>query len=325
MSINRFSRLIILTGHRKSGTSVFHKLFDGHTNLYVFPVDIGVLYGYFPAFTIKLKNDPKSLRARLNLVLRNSLESVGFDKVPDFLRDINKSLEDSELTNKARVIATIANAWIKTNYGENDTLKPFLFKETSQAIFLQEFKGIDSSTMMINLIRDPRDNFAAIKDGIESYYSKMGEGLNESLASVVNRVKVDLESAKINSLNNPNVFVPIKFEDLVKDPRKTMQRICGFLKISFQDTLLTPTVLGEVYKGNNHKKVEFNGISAQNVGRWKERLNRYEISVLNFYLSDSINYWDYEKVQATEIDIGDVSKFYKWYNTKYFYKDSFKI
>ena len=29
----------ILTGHRKSGTTLLHKLFDGHPDLNVYPVD----------------------------------------------------------------------------------------------------------------------------------------------------------------------------------------------------------------------------------------------------------------------------------------------
>jgi len=41
---------IFLTGHRKSGTSVFHKLFEGHSKVNSFPVDLSVFYAYFPCF-----------------------------------------------------------------------------------------------------------------------------------------------------------------------------------------------------------------------------------------------------------------------------------
>ena len=52
--------LFILTGHRKSGTSMFHRLFDGHPDINLYPVDLSILYAYFPCFTSDLK-DRKSV------------------------------------------------------------------------------------------------------------------------------------------------------------------------------------------------------------------------------------------------------------------------
>ena len=40
------SKIILLTGHRKSGTSMLHRLFDGHPTVNNYPVDIS-LYGLF--------------------------------------------------------------------------------------------------------------------------------------------------------------------------------------------------------------------------------------------------------------------------------------
>jgi len=43
--------LIFICGHRKSGTTMFHNLFDGHPDLDVYPVILNILYGYFPIYT----------------------------------------------------------------------------------------------------------------------------------------------------------------------------------------------------------------------------------------------------------------------------------
>ena len=43
--------IIFVCGHRKGGTSMFHNLFDGHSEVCVYPVDLNILYGYFPQFT----------------------------------------------------------------------------------------------------------------------------------------------------------------------------------------------------------------------------------------------------------------------------------
>ncbi len=64
---------IFLAGHRKSGTSLLHMLFDGHPSLMAYPTDLTVMYAYYPHYTEKLKRDSE-LRARLNSVLRRGLD-----------------------------------------------------------------------------------------------------------------------------------------------------------------------------------------------------------------------------------------------------------
>ena len=44
------NKLLFLTGHRKSGTTMFANLFDGHDDFLVYPSDICLLYAYFPYF-----------------------------------------------------------------------------------------------------------------------------------------------------------------------------------------------------------------------------------------------------------------------------------
>src|SRR5687768_10638980 len=41
-------RLLLVCGHRKSGTTVLTNLFDSHPSLAVLPHDIKILYAYYP-------------------------------------------------------------------------------------------------------------------------------------------------------------------------------------------------------------------------------------------------------------------------------------
>ena len=49
---------------------------------------------------------------------------------------------------------------------------------------------------MVNIIRDPRDNFASIKSGLKKYYEKFGEDNISSLTSTIFRARQDLISSK---------------------------------------------------------------------------------------------------------------------------------
>jgi hypothetical protein len=322
-----FNKLIVLTGHRKSGTSVFHKLFDGHPHIYVYPTDICVLYAYFPYFTTLHKTNPSELKTRLKLVLIKSLSKIydllkGQINIEHFADNVCNDLKDDELLSKEKVIFSIANNWIK-HYYKSQVKKPFLFKETSQSVFFHEFLSFNTEIKMISLVRDPRDNYAAIKAGVKRHYSKLNENELESLASVINRARMDLLSAKNNQLEFESDFMALKFEELTSNAWDIMQSVARFLEIDFSDTLLEPTVLDTNYKGNSHEGIIFKGLSAENVGKWSLRITEDEAKIIEYWLLDVMQHWGYE----TKYSINDAEKcfadFYNWYNSRYFYRDSF--
>jgi len=323
------SEIFILTGHRKSGTSMFHRLFDGHSGITVYPVDICVLYAYFPCFTKNKNLSEENLRLRLKHVLKKGLYSQDILSkeeeihIEEFIKKVNKRLNSTQIRNKVAVIKAIKDAWITVIKQNKDSL-PFLFKETSQAIFFQGFKKSFPNLKMISLIRDPRDNYAAIKAGVSNYYSKMGESEKESLASVINRVRMDLKAAELNQKNYPKSFLAIKFEELLKNTEEIMQKITEFLNISFEETLLKTTIKGKPYKGNSHDGKVFSGISTVNLGRWKERIQKEEAMIIEYWLKDLMDFWEYPIEYEIEDSQKEFSKFYEWYNCHYFYHDSFK-
>jgi len=319
---------VILTGHRKSGTSLFQRLFDGHTGINLYPIDITVLYAYFPCFTANPDLKPKDLRKRLRHLLEACLtkgndiaKKKGFE-FDAFAELVDKQLDDNQLKDKCAVIQAIRKAWVELAEGGDDT-RPFVFKETSQAIFYEEFKKLPGMKM-ISLIRDPRDNYAAIKVGVEGYYSKFGESEKSSLASVINRVRMDLKAAQLLQKQYPDSFLAIRFEDLLTDPKKTMLKVCKFLGIPFDETLITPTIMGEPYKGNSREGKVFKGISTANLGKWKERIAAEEAKILEYWLDDVMEHWNYKR-KYKDLECQEAfSEFYPWYNCQYFYKDSFR-
>jgi hypothetical protein len=42
--------ILFITGHRKSGTTMFANLFDGHEDFCVYPSDLTILYAFYPYF-----------------------------------------------------------------------------------------------------------------------------------------------------------------------------------------------------------------------------------------------------------------------------------
>jgi len=319
--------LVILTGHRKSGTSVFHRLFDGVNGVNLYPTDLTVLYAYFSCFTLKKNVSNNELKERLLHVVKSSMEysaKQGLDLTSKnhFLNVFESEIQKIDITNKSDVINSICNSWLKSKEVESKT-DPLIVKETSQAIFFEDYIKEFPQLKMISLIRDPRDNYAAISAGVDQYYSKFGENDLGALSSHINRARMDLTSAKINQENYPNSFMAIRFEDLVRDTKTTMKNVSNFLNIDFEDNMLSPNISGKSYNGNSFEGKVFSGISSQNIGKWKERISIEQAKVIEYWMADVMSFWHYNLEFSCASSQIEFSKFYEKYNCKYFYHDSF--
>jgi hypothetical protein len=322
MNLNELNKIIILTGHRKSGTTLLHRLFDGNNDILLYPVDLSVLYAYFPCFVDK-KKTAKLLRKRLGVVIRKSLLDMNIDSADSIANDVVTRISDSGLRRKKDVIVAMARSWAEYN-NANLSEKVFVFKETTQSIFIQDYIDSFGDIKMISVIRDPRDNYAAISAGVDGYYKKFGEGHLQSLASFINRAGVDLRAALVNSDKYRRNFMSIRFEDLVTDIERVMRGLCDFVEIKFTSSMLDPTILGGAYGGNNHDGVKFSGVSKNNIGRWKDRINKKEAMVIEYIMHDLIVKNGYELFYDEVDSQREFSNFYEWYNCNYFYHDSFK-
>jgi hypothetical protein len=319
--------LVLLTGHRKSGTSMFHRLFDGVNGVNLYPTDLTILYAYFSCFTSKENISDNKLKERLMLVVRSNMrfaENQGLDVTikNNFLNIFESRIEKIDIRNKSDVIHSICNSWLESK-GVTSKVNPFIVKETSQSIFFEDYIKEFPKLKMISLIRDPRDNYAAISAGVDQYYSKFGENDLGALSSHINRARMDLTSAKINQENYPNSFMAIRFEDLVKDTMVTMRSISNFLNIDFEEIMLSPDISGKSYKGNNFEGVSFSGISNQNIGKWKARITIESAKVIEYWMADVMGYWNYDLEYSQICSQVEFSKFYEKYNCEYFYHDSF--
>ena len=318
-------RLLFLTGHRKGGTTLLHKLFDSHPDLCIYPVDIGLLYAYFPGFVARHRDDRAALLERIILVVRKNLSHVtaagGEIDIDELISILKERLLDADLCSKKQVLTALLESW--RQYAKAGADAVMVVKETTQSIYIEEWLQMFDDCKIISIIRDPRDNYAAIKAGVVKHYSLLGEGDLESLASVINRARMDMLSADLNQGAYADVFRYVRFEDLVTNAESEMRKLADFAGISFGKSLLEPTVLGVAFHGNSHEDKKFDGISASNKDRWRERISEEEAQVIEFWLADVMPKFGYMPAFDRAVSQQAFAKFYDWYNQKYFYGDAF--
>ena len=326
-----FKKLLFITGHRKSGTTMFANLFDGHKDFLVYPSDICLLYAYYPYF-IQQKLNFKIKKERILHIINKDLSSVvnehnlkNIFNLSKMLRLVEKKLNKKNINNIRKILNIIFSSY-ENSLSNKRKYKYFVVKETSADIFLNKIFTKKDHIKFLHLIRDPRDNYASLKSGVKNYYRKLGENENKTLFSLIHRAKLDFNFIEINkSIFGKENYKEIKFEELTLKSKKIMINICKFLKVKFNASLLQPTILGQNTKGNNYEGESFFNISSKNVDRWKERINKNETQLIEFNFQNEMKKFNFKlNYDLNKIDFKILSDFYEWTNYNYFYYDSFK-
>lgn len=316
--------IVFICGHRKSGTTMFHNLFDGHPELCVYPMDINLLYGYFPKFNLASLSIVE-LEARIDRVVFDDLVKTGalgdvidVKKLKEFFK---KNMLGQSYSDVSEVIGALLKAYSEL---ESKEKKYYVVKETSIEMYAKEIKQWFPNCKFIHLIRDPRDNFAAIKSGLKKKYESYGDSDISLLFSVIFRNLWGFKMAHINQrLLGESSYKVVKFEDIVAQPELMMRDISQWLGIDFDISSLTPTVCGHSTSGNNFSGKNFSTVSSEHVSKWTDRITDEEAAMLEFAFGTEMSLFGYEASSSDASKAESVSDFYKHMNYKYFYFDRF--
>lgn len=316
-------KVLFITGHRKSGTSMLNNLFDGHEDFLVYPNDISILYAYYPNF-IGNKFSFMRKKKRLMTVIKKSLEKTRKNNLFDkklFLNLIGKDVNSKNIDRIELILKLILKNFIISS--KKKKFQYVVFKETSLGVFIEEISKWFKDVKFIQVIRDPRDNFSSLKSGYKKYYKKIGESKKMLLSSMINRALLDFETIDYNyKLLGKENFYFLKFEELVSNPKTQLKKICKFLRVKFNNILLLPTVLGKNVRGNNFEGKKLFKISGLNVGKWKKRLDKSEIEIIEFYFKSVLKKFKYKKTGSCTMKF--LREHYIWVNNRLYFNDSFK-
>jgi hypothetical protein len=128
---------------------------------------------------------------------------------------------------------------------------------------------------IIHMIRDPRGNFVSErrrreKLSVTTPYKQLRRfdflftlyiALQTTLAWFESISRYHRYSERY-----PDNYYALKFEDLVSDPEEHVRRVCDFLEVEFQDTMLEQVVVSRGFKLGQ------TGFDAQAATRWKEHI-----------------------------------------------------
>lgn len=118
-----------------------------------------------------------------------------------------------------------------------------------------------------------------VRDGRDVYLSwrKMNPSKNNiSIVAVEWIYKLQKAKKALEALDVTR-SLEIRYEDLVCMPDETLKKICNFLALEYESTMLNYWKTSDRFIGSHHSKLIFRPVSSKSVGKWKRELSQKEV------------------------------------------------
>ncbi len=205
--------------------------------------------------------------ARVNVVQKGLLKFFGRNQLTQsFLKE---SFYCTPLT--VEQFNNIFGEFIQNFFGRTATINQaeiIIDHTPSNLIHFLPIKDMVPQAKLIHIYRDPRDVVC-------SYKSKdWGSTSIEQNAQWIEDVL--MKWLKLKPHLSPESYIEVKFESLINNSKQEIKRICHFLNLPFEDSLLSLDL-------SNH-----------NIGRWKSDLNSKEKAQIEDQLIHIIHEFGYQ-------------------------------
>jgi Sulfotransferase family len=288
-------RACFIAGQAKSGTTLLVALLDNHPDLLVLPEETA----YFP--TVLTKYAPRGRRAQFDYLTKQSLSNVLFGGPckwgkrnyatfprEKFLETFERSAFD--LANaQEELLVLMVKAYAATLERPIDAIGRWVEKTPANRNHIPEIVRRFPHAKILVTMRDPRAILAA-----QIALEKTRQTGRFSTYYVIAHWLVAARLARrVRDGEVPGLVV--QYEQLVCEPVRTMERVCAYLEINFdQETVLTPTKLGRFWSGNSAARITFSQISPEPATRWQRELADDEIGWVEWHCRDLMPEFGYE-------------------------------
>lgn len=314
---------IFILGSHKSGTSLLRSLLDGHPDLFAVPVEAHFfqLMAYWVTYAFSKQVLPKPLSTEE--FIQHTIGAVTYFNQEDnpqgdgiskgrfdlkaFEQSIRQALTGvvSPRQTESRCFeAYMAGLYQALYQAEINPQKRVVEKSVENVEFALDLYRIFPQAKFLHIIRNPYANLESMrKFRMHNKKTRSYPWLGRDFRSLCQT---------FYCLDRNPRFIPnykvIRYEDLVTQPKEMLGEICDHLGIAFEDSILTPTYMGDLWGGNSTTSESFKGISAKNIDRYKKTIEPVAIQLVNKYLPHILADFGYETLSIPKSPIWPASR-----------------
>jgi hypothetical protein len=191
-------------------------------------------------------------------------------------------IDDTKIDKEILELYYSAIYYSLTNQYLSDELR-IVEKSVENAEFAVELSKFYPKAKFIHILRNPYSNFVSLRK-----YKSVKFGF-----PLIYRLINTLSNNYYYLYKNQRIidhYKIVRYEDLVRQPEKTIREIANYLDIPFTEKMLFPTSMGNKWTGNSTTGEQYNKINNKNLDKWKEDISPLEIKYINelfsFVLAD---------------------------------------
>ena len=271
-----------IIGSGRSGSTLLRAILETNPEVHIPPET------YVIGRTIK--NYIRYSRLPWSILLKIILSE--FEYYPEFttfgisLRELYNKL--IEINQKERNLAYILhNLYLFHAKSVLKNAKRWGDKTPMNTFYLDKIYSVFPDSFFIHIIRDGRD--------VVLSYMKMGR--YNTMQESADRWFLSVQKAIKFGRRHPEQYIEIRYEDLVRSPKKSIQFVCDFIGLEFMDNMLRHNEmninLGDVEVRSHHKNVK-NEINVASIGKWRKQFKTKEIAWLNDRIGPLLEQLGYE-------------------------------
>ena len=296
---------IFIIGPHKSGTSLLRNLFDGHKDLFVIPIESHFFQhlGFWIDYGIRTQkpkdyNNQEIEKNYINWIKKSNTipggksdsDTRGFWNLEKFKILLKENINDIRKKNFKSLIELYIESMFYSLYNKNiPENKRIVEKSVDHAEFAIYLKKLFPKAKFIHIIRNPYSNLVSLRkfkseNGYPFMKSLMESFYNNYYYLYMNKRVIETD------------YYIIKYEDLINNPKQSIDKISDFLNIEKHEILYKPTVNGNLWEGNSTTNKRFKGISNSHLNKWKEEIYPLEINLINKNFKFILEKYNYEYI-----------------------------
>lgn len=271
--------MFFIAGNSRSGTTMMSRILGNNKNVFTFHE-----LHFFEQLWMPVSDAPpiNATDAALLYSKLISIQRQGYlqEKNPElFIDEANKNIAASiSSLNQADVFKLFLLNESALNH------KKIPCEQTPQNVFfINEITAIYPEAKIICMVRDPRDILLSQKNKWKRrFLGASAIPMKEVIRTWFNYHPITISklwnSSAANlakALDKPNVYL-IKFEKLIENPELEISKLCTFLEIEFDTSMLNVPLVGSSTASDEAGKM---GISKENTAKFRNGLTDTEIYI----------------------------------------------
>jgi len=276
--------VILISGCRRSGTTLMRTVLSGHPDLLVHPWEAQFILDLWERFGTTIHNLPAALDYLASHRYRP--ESVATAAIYD-------RLPESGAVDLQTFLKGYLDAWV-AGEAENP-IRRLVLKDPRFIFHLDLLDELSPGAVTINLIRDPRANVA----------SQRRRWPEAPLIECIQRWLGSIHAAREWEGKHPHRLVNLRFEDLIQTPRQALQNLCLRLDVPFMEKILNFSMVEERYlagaPGRNtneasilDQEVTYTGFESAPLDAWRDQLESVEVEIIEYLTREEMRTWGYD-------------------------------